>query len=92
MKAIVNDFFVNIFPTDLEVISECKIGKGKDTCIFLVMGAEKGWECTRMDFKQNMQILARHEAGAMNAGREGCERVNNWNPAGIPVGTEVEIP
>jgi len=92
MKAVIGDFFTNIYPTDAEVVSECKIGDGANTCIFLVMSSGGGWECVAQDFKQNMQIIARADAGAMVAQRRGCKRVNNFVSIGRGIGTEVEIP
>jgi hypothetical protein len=91
LKVVIGDFYSNIYPTDEEVISECKIGDGPNTCIFLVM-APTGWECVAQDFRQNMQLIARAESGAMVAKRQGCERVNTWNSEGMGIGTEHEIP
>ena len=92
MKAVIGDFFTNIYPTDTEVVSECKIGKGANTCIFLTMSAGGSWDCVAQDFRKNLFLITRAEAGEMVAQRRGCDRVNTWNSVGMEVGIEVDIP
>jgi len=51
-----------------------------------------GWECVAQDFRKNLFLISRAEAGEMVAQRRGCDRVNTWNSVGMEVGIEVDIP
>ena len=86
MKAIVSDFYTDIFPTDEEVKGLCTPGAGADTCIWLLMGP-KGWECSMMH--KNTALLERWNKGLTIAKRDGCDKVKNFDPAG-KIG-EVEV-
>jgi len=80
MKAIVEDWYTDIFPTDEEVKEFCKPGQGANTCIWLIM-APTGWECCCMH--RPSALLDRWERGLTNAKRDGCDKVNHFNPAGL---------
>jgi len=47
----------------------CKIGQGKDCCIFITAGS-KGFSCEKFGF-YGRQLLDRYSRGDMNAGRVG---------------------
>ncbi len=80
MKAIVNDWYTDIFQTDEEVKTLCKPGAGADTCIWLLISG-KGWECSSLH--KNPALLKRWEDGDTNAKRDGCDKVNNYHPDNI---------
>jgi hypothetical protein len=86
MKAIVSDWYTDIFPTNEEVKELCKPGEGPNTCVWLVIGA-KGWECTMMH--KNTALLSRWEKGNTVAKRDGCGKVNDFDASGKT--GEVEI-
>ena len=77
MKVIVSDWHTDIFPTDEEVKEHCKIGAGKDTCIWLLMGPD-GWECCCLHRPHS--LMSRWEKGETVAKRDGCEKVQNFSP------------
>ena len=91
MKAIIGEYSCSVRPTDEDTHTECKIGQGADTCIFITMSGQ-GWECVRLHWQQNLQLTARADAGTMMSQKRGCDRVNNFHPLGMEVGTEVDIP
>ena len=93
MRVVIGAYSCEIFPTDEDVHNVCKIGQGKDTCIFLTMGA-KGWSCVALDWQMRMQLEDRadeKQGRPMNAGRKGCMEVNNFNPAGMELGSEIHL-
>jgi hypothetical protein len=55
--------------TDKEIHDVCKIGQGKDCCIFLSAGA-KGFMCEKFNYMA-VQFLDRYSKNDMNAGRIG---------------------
>ena len=77
MKAIIYDAHTVVLPTREEIDTECKIGQGKDTCIFLVVGGD-GFECHAFNRMPIMSLIERARRGETNAQREGCERVLTW--------------
>ena len=79
MKAIVSDWSTQIFPTEREIKELCKIGAGADCCVWLVCGSE--FECTCLSKPHS--LLDRWEKGLTVAKRNGCDKVNNFNPSGI---------
>ena len=83
MKAVIYDARTEIFPTREEVDSECKIGQGAETCIFLVVGGD-GFECHAMNKMPIMSLIERARRGGTNARREGCERVLRWVMPNFP--------
>ena len=42
MKAIIGEYSCSVYPTDEDIQTECKIGQGADTCIFITMSAMGG--------------------------------------------------
>jgi hypothetical protein len=87
MKAIVHAFHTEIFPTTEEVKSLCRPGEQANTCVWLLWG-NHGFECASKN--RPIALAERWEKGLTSAKRDGCERVNNWSPAGQ--GGEVEVP
>ncbi len=88
MKAIVYDWYTDIYPSDEEVKSLCKIGQGADTCIWLVMSPD-GWECTCLH--RPHALLDRWEKGLTVAKRNGCDPVNNFDPSGLEGEAEINV-
>jgi len=80
MKAIVYEAHTEIFPDDKEIHEYCKIGKGADCCVMLVVG--KKFECCYYNRWPVMELIERARAGLTNARREGCDKVKNFNPPG----------
>ena len=87
MKAIIGDYFADIFPTDEEVKEHCVIGEGANTCIWLMMGSG-GWECCCHN--KPSSLSRRWEAGETNAKRNGCDKVNKMSFVGMGPG-EIEF-
>jgi hypothetical protein len=81
MKTVVHGFHTQIFPTDEETKSLCKIGQGADTCIFLTIGVE-GWECHALNRMPILPLIDRARRGETNAQREGCDRVLPYGTGG----------
>ena len=79
MKAIIDAWHTDIFPTNEEVKELCKPGAGADTCSWLVM-APTGWEC--LCLHRPFAISDRRDKGTIVAMRDGCDKVNNFNPCG----------
>lgn len=79
MKAIIHNCHTNIFPTDEEVEALCRPGKEADTCIWLLVGS-KGFECSSLN--KNHSLLERWRKGETVAKRDGCSKVNNFDPSG----------
>lgn len=88
MKAIIHDFSTNIFPTDDEVKEHCRPGAGADTCSWLTM-SPKGWECVCLD--KPGYLMDRRDKGQMTAMRDGCDKVNAFNPGAYDEESEVEF-
>ena len=82
MKAIVHAFHTEVFPTRDEIDSECKIGQGEDTCIFLTVSGD-GFECHAFNRMPIMSLIERSERGETFARRQGCERVLRWDILGM---------
>lgn len=83
MKAIIHDFYTDIFPTDDEVQELCRPGAGSDTCSWLMVG-EGGWECCCLHKPHS--LLVRHLNGEMVAMRDGCDKVHNFSPMELGLG------
>ena len=79
MRANVHDWYTDMYPTDDEVKELCKPGAGADTCSWLLM-SPSGWECCCLH--KNPTLAERHSKGEMVAMRDGCDKVNNFNPIG----------
>lgn len=80
MKAFVSEWYTDIFQTEEEVKTLCKPGAGADTCIWILMGVN-GWECSS---KHRISgLVKRWKDGDTSAKRDGCDKVNNFNPAGL---------
>jgi hypothetical protein len=77
MKAIIDDFSTDIFLNDKEVKKFCKPGKGKDTCVWLVCGTG-GFQCCCLNKPHS--LLIRWIDGETVAKRDGCRKVNNFQP------------
>ena len=77
MKAKVYDWYTDIFPTNDDIDKLCKPGQGANTCIWLLV-APTGFECCSKH--RPKALLDRLEAGNTVAKRDGCDKVNNWNP------------
>lgn len=80
MRAIVDSWYTDIYPTDEEVKNLCRPGQGADTCIWLVMGSD-GWECTMLHKPHS--LLERWLKGKTVAKRDGCQKVSDFNPVGM---------
>lgn len=57
-------------------INTCKIGRGKETCVFTVMG-RNGFECSKFNPESAKQLLHKLANNEMNAGRIGECRLSN---------------
>ena len=79
MRAVIHDWYTEIFPTRDEVKEFCKPGAGADTCSWLVM-APTGWEC--LSLNRPGSIIDRRKKGTMVATRDGCDKVNNFSHCG----------
>jgi hypothetical protein len=77
MKAIINDFNTEIFPTNEEVKQVCKMGQGAECCVWLLIGA-RGFECVFMNRPHD--LIERINNNSMVAKRNGCEEMNSFNP------------
>lgn len=90
MKAVIYDARTEIFPTTEEIHTECKIGEGPNTCIFLTVGSE--FECHALNKMPIWSVIERSERGETTAQRQGCERVLNWKmPHFINFSEPVEV-
>ncbi len=90
MKAIVYDWYTDIYLTGEEVKQLCRPGQGTDTCSWLLVGVN-GFECSYLH-KPHV-LMERRDKKQMVAMRDGCERVKRFNPFGIDGETQVpEIP
>jgi len=78
MKAIVYDWYTDIFPTKEEIKIHCGIGQGADCCIWLIVGSQ--FECCCLHRPHT--LLDRWEKGLTVAKRDGCDKVNNFSPTG----------
>lgn len=78
MKAIVYDWYTEIYPNEEEIKEHCKIGQGADCCILLVVGSE--FECCYHNRGAIMGLIEKARNGKTVARREGCEKVKNFNP------------
>jgi len=76
MKAKVGAWETRIFLNGDEIRAEslCNIGKGSDTCIWLVVSGD-GFECTCLH--KSPYLVKRFEAGETTAKKDGCEFVAN---------------
>lgn len=83
MKAKIYDCHTDIFPTDEEVKELCLPGAAENTCIWLLMTPE-GWECCCLH--KNPALLAKWERGETVAKRDGCDKVNNFQPHKYGIG------
>ena len=72
MKVIVSDLYTEIFPDEEEIKNLCQIGKGPETCVWLICG-RKGFECTYYD--KPISLLLRWREGETTAKRDGCDKV-----------------
>ena len=89
MKLIVDGWYTDIYLHDDEVKNLCRPGKGKDTCSWLVIGAN-GWECCCLH--KPHELLDRHQKKEMSALRNGCPEVKNINLMALGVGEhEVDV-
>jgi hypothetical protein len=79
MKAIVGDWYTDIFPTEKEIREVCRPGEGADTCVWLLCGP-KGFECCALHI--NISLYERWKKGETVAKRDGCEIVHNFQPFG----------
>jgi hypothetical protein len=77
MKAVIYDWYTDIFLNDQEAMTFCKPGKMADTCVWLLLG-EQGFECCY--YHKHPSLLERWEKGLTSAKRDGCERVKNFHP------------
>ena len=75
MKAIVYDFYTDIFLNTEEVTEHCKPGEGDNTCVWLTCGSN-GWQCCK--YHKPFQLIDRLEKGETTAKRDGCDKVNNF--------------
>ena len=85
MKAIIHDYYTEIFPTNEEVKQYCGIGQGADCCIWLVMGSK--WECLYYNRSRGRNLVGetleeRWQAGKTVAKRDGCDKVKNFSALG----------
>jgi hypothetical protein len=78
VKAVVYDWYTDVFPTENEIREFCLIGKGAETCIWLLVGVN-GFECSCLH--KPYALLERWEKGLTVAKRNGCEKVKNFNPS-----------
>jgi hypothetical protein len=91
MKAKITDQKTEIFLTKEEVMEYCKPGEGANTCVWL-MCEINGFECACKC--RPAALVDRWIKGETNAKRNGCDKVNNYNPfpiEGYYSGIEVEI-
>lgn len=82
MKAVIHNYHTELFPSDEEVKSLCKIGQGADTCILLTISG-KGWECHHQDRGPLISTIERARRNETNAIREGCEFLDNASRSDI---------
>lgn len=80
MRAIIDDFTTDIYPTNEEVMELCRPGQGADTCIWLMMGP-KGWFCAYYN-RQGISLTGesleeRWRKGKTVAKRDGCDKVKS---------------
>ncbi|RWX72520.1 hypothetical protein [Mesorhizobium sp. M2A.F.Ca.ET.039.01.1.1] len=61
--------------------SICRVGEGKNTCIFFTAGAG-GFSCAKFSGPMGRMLLERHAAGQMNAGRIGNCRIAGRKDSG----------
>jgi len=86
MKAIVHDWYTDIFPTDEDIKTLCKPATS-DACVWLTCGS-KGFECVYLH--RPHVLLDRWSKGETNAKRDGCEQVKQFEPYGSE--GEVDVP
>ena len=73
--------------TSDEVKEFCTPGKGADTCAWLLIGSN-GWECCCLH--KPKILIERFKNKKMVALRDGCEKVNEFEPQKFNIG-EVNI-
>lgn len=76
MIIIVSNWYTDAYPTEEEVESLCKPGRGADTCSWLVVNAD-GFECTYNH--KPYALLKRHEEKSMVALRDGCTWMRSFD-------------
>ena len=64
-----------VIPTSADLINECKVGSGADTCIYLVGGAD-GITC---EYNGKLKQILEDRRATSVAQRKGCERVIDWH-------------
>lgn len=79
MRAVVYDWYTEVFPTAEEIRELCRPGAGADTCVWLVAGPD-GMECTCLN--KPYLLSKRHSDGLTVAKRDGCDKVKDFEPAG----------
>lgn len=77
MRVIVGDS-MKIILTDEEAEELCKIGKGKETCVWLALGKD-GFEC--LGKNKPLVLYQRWMSGGTKAKRDGCDKINRWIPS-----------
>lgn len=77
MKAVIHDFYTEIFLESHEFYKHCTPGQGADTCSWVVSGGD-GFECTYHN--KPYDLVNRREAGEMTAMRDGCDKVREFSP------------
>ncbi len=70
MKAEIGDWNTTWHLENDEAATICKLGQGAECCAFLVRDS-KGFQCVRMDYPTNADIIAKLKEGTMNAKGEG---------------------
>ena len=85
MKAIIHDYYTEIFLAKEEAMELCKMGQGADCCVWLAVGP-KGFEClyhNRRGITLTGETLeGRWQAGKTVAKRDGCDKVKNFSALG----------
>ncbi len=85
MKAIIDDFSTDIILSKEEMMEHCKIGKGGDTCIWVLIGKE--FKCSY--YHKPISLLDRFRQGLTVAKRDGCDKVKNFDD--FETGGEIEF-
>lgn len=87
MRAVIQDWYTDIFLSGDEVKEHCKPGMGADTCSWLLVGSQ-GFECSYKH--KSLAVIKRRDAGKMVAMRDGCDKVKEFVPSDHGMG-EVEF-
>lgn len=80
MKAIIYPWRTVVHQTDAEAMEYCRPGEGANTCSWLLRSSE-GWQCCCLNKTAFPNLVKQHVEGTMSALRDGCDKVNNFDPS-----------